>query len=178
MGPDEMFSVWVFELNEKTGMLGYQRKKFNMETKKLKCLQEKGTKFIVDFTTLQIRVKRVNKPVPPEDHSDMPVTSEAPDDTNQELKDVIAILPKVITALKEIDREKDFICILNNIANGQITGHIALHLLLDVGQFLRQQTVHSMRYSDISKNFWTLVQKICKGKGLRFFSGLKGTGLG
>ena len=66
---------------------------------------------------------------------------------------------------------------MRNIAAKEITGNIALHLLLDVGQFLRQQTVHAFRYKEVTKDFWTLVQKLFNGKGVRFFSGSKGAGV-
>ena len=69
--------------------------------------------------------------------------------------DMADIFADVIRVMKEIGRTEDFIGALTNIANGKLRGNIALHLLLDVGQFLRQETLHSMRYSNISKDFWT-----------------------
>ena len=98
--------------------------------------------------------------------SDLPV----PD---SEIIELNKLLPDVISALKEMGREQDFVSVLRNIADRKITRNVALHLLLDVGQFLRQETVHGMRYSEVTKDFWTLVQKMFKGKGVRFFLGIK-----
>ena len=42
------------------------------------------------------------------------------------------MIPSVIAALKEINREEDFVCVLNSIASGKLTGNIALHLSSDI----------------------------------------------
>ena len=42
------------------------------------------------------------------------------DSANTFISQAIDIIPSVIAALKEINREEDFICVLNNIANGKL----------------------------------------------------------
>ena len=65
--------------------------------------------------------------------------------------------------LDKVDRTEDVIGVLKNIANGKLKDNIALP----------QSTVYIMRYNEISKDFF----KLFRGKGLRFFTGLKGEGL-
>ena len=91
-------------------------------------------------------------------------------------------MSKVIDILNELKltntRACDFISVLNGIINGDLNGNISVPLLLDVGHFIRQGSVHSVRYSDTTKTFWTLVQTLFMGRGIRFYKGLKGDGLG
>ena len=51
--------------------------------------------------------------------------------------------------------------------------NIALNLLLDLRQYLNQQSSTQMRYSQTSLDFWLVVKKLFKGKGVRFFTGCK-----
>ena len=51
--------------------------------------------------------------------------------------------------------------------------NMALHLLLDVGQFLNANAPSRMRYSKTSLDYWLVIQKLFKGKGVRFFRGVK-----
>ena len=63
-----------------------------------------------------------------------------------------------------MDHADDFISVLNSLSK-IIEHNIAHHLLLDVGEFLRQIyyiTVTTMRYDQTSKYFWLLVNQ---GKG-------------
>ena len=108
--------------------------------------------------------------------SDIHTSNDVTDIGDSDYKTLIKLIPRVISVLKEMQRSEDFISVLESIAPKKLQGNIALHLLLDVGQFLRQDTVHSMRYSETTKEFWTLVHKMFKGKAVRFFTGEKGEG--
>ena len=186
--PKGNYCVGIYELDNKTGKFGYRTKKFNFETKLLKEMRNTGRPFTIDYDKLQLRAKRSldplsdilgsdKKKLKPENEEEY-IMDWDDESTNTLISQAIHMVPSVIAALKEINRADDFICVLNNIANGKLTGNIALSLLLDIGQVLRQNTVHSVRYSEVSKNFWTLVQKMFHGKAIRFFSGMKGTGFG
>ena len=50
--------------------------------------------------------------------------------------------------------------VLESLSKRVIEHSIALHLFLDVGNFLRQITVTTMRCDQTSKYFWLLVQKL------------------
>ena len=54
------------------------------------------------------------------------------------------LLPEVMTALESMWRAEDFGSVVKSIASGNLLDNIALHLLLDVGTFLKQSTCHSM----------------------------------
>ena len=55
-----------------------------------------------------------------------------------------------MTALESMGRANDFGAVLKAIVSGNLLDNVALHLLLDVGTFLKQSTCHSMRYSQTS----------------------------
>ena len=71
----------------------------------------------------------------------------------------------------------DFYNLLAAIADGYLEDNIALHLMLDIGQFYSYDSIHSMRYSETSLTFWATVQKNFKGKCVNFFRGHKGEGV-
>ena len=77
------------------------------------------------------------------------------DSTSPDIKEIINVIPSVIEILNTIEpkmeRAKDFVSLLKNIQNGKLVDNIALHLLLDVGQFLRNETVNSIRYSQTTR---------------------------
>ena len=75
------------------------------------------------------------------------------------------------------NRLDDFYNLLVAIADGYLEDNIALHLILDIGQFYSYDSIHSMRYSETSLTFWATVQKNFKGKCVNFFRGHKGEGV-
>jgi hypothetical protein len=83
-------------------------------------------------------------------------------------------LPQLIEKLKTIGRSEDFFNVVEAIVIGKLRlENIALHLLLDIGLFLSVESSSEMRYSQTSIDFWLVVQKLFKGKGLRFFRGIR-----
>ncbi|CAH1799200.1 unnamed protein product [Owenia fusiformis] len=97
--------------------------------------------------------------------------SELEDSTNSisetELYDIMV---KVLDIMRDMDRDEDFVSVLKSIVSGKLDTNICLHLLLDIGQYLRSHKSR-MRYSEKSLQFWITVQKLFKGKGIRFFRG-------
>ena len=72
----------------------------------------------------------------------------------------------------------DFVAVLKAIWNKNLSvKNITLHLLLDIGQFLRQNTVYNIRYHLTTLNYRTVFNKLFKGKAIKFFRGLKVGGL-
>ena len=72
------------------------------------------------------------------------------------------LLPEKMTALESMGRANDFGAVLKDIVSGNLPENIALHLLLDVGTFLKEITCHSMRYSQTSKDFRLAVSTFFK----------------
>ena len=71
----------------------------------------------------------------------------------------------------------DFMQLLELLSNGQLpTDNIVLQLLLDRVRFQTCSNTVGMRYRDVTKNFWSIVYRLCKGAGLKFFSGEKNWG--
>ena len=175
---DSSFSCRQKILNDQTGQFGYIAKHFNMKCSELRCHIDMGYKVILDFENVTIRMKRgteaslvADSISAPKPHSDEPSTDES-----STMDSITGLIPGVIEILKRLGKVDDFISVLKSIADGTLDVNIAMHLLLDVGGFLRQQTVYSMRYHDVTREFWTLVLKLFRGKGIRFFPGLKGEG--
>ena len=82
------------------------------------------------------------------------------------------VMTKAYNVIKETGRGNDFLSLITEISNGQLEPHhIALHLLLDVGNFLPNETVYNMRYTDVTLDFWSCVYRLFKGKATRFFRG-------
>ena len=71
----------------------------------------------------------------------------------------------------------DFMQLLELLSNGQLpTDNIVLQLLLDRVRFQTCSNTVGMRYRDVTKNFWSIVYRLCKGAGLKIFSGEKNWG--
>ena len=71
----------------------------------------------------------------------------------------------------------DFMRLLETLSNGRLPlNNIAWILILERARFASCSTTVGMRYSKISKNFWSIVYRLCKGSGLKFFSGEKNWG--
>ena len=108
------------------------------------------------------------------DSQDVEENSEKGCDAWDQIKQLV---PTVMETLKESGQVEDFVSVLHGIQSGALSHNISLHLLLDIGQYLRKQaqsSTHSMRYSAVSIKFWLLVQKLFHGKAIRFFNGFSG----
>lgn len=99
------------------------------------------------------------------------VSIESPLSQDDHMEQLAKIVPDVVNVLNDLGRSDDFGSVLKAIGNGQIKDNIALHLLLDIGQYLRHDSSKHMRYSKTTIDFWTLVQKIIHGKGMRILEG-------
>ena len=68
-----------------------------------------------------------------------PVIPNTPSDRHDDLRLAYEMLPQVMEVISNMepqsDRCRDFLSVLKAIANNQLEGNLALHLLLNVGQF-------------------------------------------
>ena len=75
--------------------------------------------------------------------------------------------------MKNIGRLDDSKSVLKAIDKGILNSSIALHLILDIGNFYEHTSVFNIRYNEETLTFWTTVKKLFKGKGINFFRGYK-----
>ena len=67
--------------------------------------------------------------------------------------------------------------LLRNLATGQIPmDNIVFILMLERAKFQNCKNTVCMRYRKVTKVFWSIVYRLCKGAGLKFFSGEKNWG--
>ena len=137
--------------------------------------------FIIDSESITIRFKRKNEDSNQHDKCCSGNSSSIYDRTNATLRNqtehegkmdllllekLRGMLPEVLAALKSIGRRKDFIDVVESIVDGKLSIH---NIALDLGHYLQLNYTSQMRYNEISLNLWTEVQKLFKGKAVRFF---------
>ena len=87
------------------------------------------------------------------------------------------LLRQVLSILDECGHINEFMNLLHLIASKELaTDNIVLLLLFERVKFQMCKNTVGMRYSDRTKLFWSILYQICKGSGLKFFSGEKNWG--
>ena len=87
------------------------------------------------------------------------------------------LLDEVIDILYEHGQLHDFMSLLRNLKTGDFPhDNIVFLLLLERVRFQNCRNTVAMRYGERTKLFWTIVYRLCKGSGLKFFSGAKSWG--
>ena len=170
--PTEKLSIRLHELDAATGKRKLKSIHFSTDVVALKQKIDSGYNVHINTDTIKIEYERTSGKTSCEKQ-----TTKTSVETNTEYENVYQDFQGVMDKMKEIGRFDDFCSLLRNIRGGSLDDSIALHLLLDIGQFYRQSTVYSMRYSDESLSFWVTVAKLFKGKGISFFRGFKGEGM-
>ena len=169
------------------GCFAYESKHFKVPTKSLADKTKLGCTILIDMDSQKIRVKRpvndnenetMSGELATTDSSQSDYTDKPASDDTIDMQSILPLLPKVVELMQSVGRNDDFVAVLKAISDKTLSvNNIALHLLLDIGQFLRQNTVYNIRYHQTTLNFWTVFHKLFKGKGIRFFRGLKAGGL-
>ena len=161
-------------MDAKSGEIIYRSKHFPIHVNKIEEKLTNDNTVLIDTQSLTIRFKRYRS----DDLQESQPASGTPAEHDPESDTYGDLITEVLTLLKSINRDEDLIAVLYAIKNNQLSiTNIVLQLFLDIGQFLRQSTVHSMRYSPTSLQFWVTISKLFHGKAIRFFRGYKGTGL-
>ena len=71
----------------------------------------------------------------------------------------------------------DFMNLMRLLQSGKLpTDNKVLQLLFDRVRFQTCGNMVSMRYRDVTKTFWSIVYRLCKGSGFKFFGGEKNWG--
>ena len=87
------------------------------------------------------------------------------------------LLDELIEILSDSGQLIDFMDLLEHIRNKAIPcTNIVFVLLLERARFQSCMNTVGMRYSELTKKFWSIVYRLCKGVGLKFFSGEKNWG--
>ena len=91
----------------------------------------------------------------------------------KKLKDT-DLLDKLKEILDESSQLFDFMSLLEHLTSKRIPcTNIVFVLLLERARFESCSNTVGMRYCKLTKKFWSIVYRLCKGIGLKFFSGEK-----
>ena len=94
----------------------------------------------------------------------------------KKLKDDI-LIEKLVDNFDLEGNLEDFVNLIEQLANGHLPcNNIVLLLLLDRVRFQKCGNTVGMRYRKVTKLFWSIVYRLCKGVGLKFFGGSKNWG--
>lgn len=177
------FSLKVRELCELTGLEMLKSVHFPLSLPDMRIYVQKGCKLQIDIAERKIRIKRMASDYTEAKCSISDPTTEKcvseSDDMATKYSELYELIPHVIDRLLAIGRLDDFVAVLRALNRGHLEQNIALHLLLDVGKFYSQDGgISQMRYSQDTMDFWATVSKLFKGRGINFFRGFKGQGIG
>ena len=86
-------------------------------------------------------------------------------------------LHKLFRKLQRVGLLNDFINFMRNLESGDLLlDNIVFILMMDRVRFNNCPNTVGMKYGKKSKMFWTIVYRLCKESGLKFFSGSKNWG--
>ena len=86
---------------------------------------------------------------------------------------------KLVKKLDESNNLTDFMTLIHCLSTGLIPmDNIVFLLLLERAHFGYINNTVGMRYRGVTKLFWSIVYRLCKSTGLKFFSGSKHWGTG
>ena len=87
------------------------------------------------------------------------------------------LLMNLVEKLDDEGNLNDFMNLIEQLSTGELSANnIVLLLLLDRVRFQKCTTTVGMRYRNVTKLFWSVVYRLCKGVGLKFFGGKKNWG--
>ena len=87
------------------------------------------------------------------------------------------LLLNIINKLEKCNRLNDFMKLMSHLSTGEIgMDNIVWILMLERAKFQSCKNTVAMRYSKVTKLFWSIVYRLCKSSGLKFFAGEKNWG--
>ena len=87
------------------------------------------------------------------------------------------IVLNIVEKLEQCNKLHDFMKLMRHLKNGTIAmDNIVFLLMLERAKFQSCKNTVAMRYSKVTKLFWSIVYRLCKSSGLKFFSGEKNWG--
>ena len=89
------------------------------------------------------------------------------------------IVREIVEKMWESGNLLDFMNLISLLECGKLPAdNIVLQLLFYRVRFQTCGNTVSMRYRDVTKTFWSIAYRLCKGSGLNFFSRRKKLGTG
>ena len=87
------------------------------------------------------------------------------------------LLLNIINKLEKCNRLNDFMKLMRHLSTGEIgMDNIVWILMLERAKFQSCKNTVAMRYSKVTKLFWSIVYRLYKSSGLNFFAGEKNWG--
>ena len=87
------------------------------------------------------------------------------------------LLLNIINKLEKCNRLNDFMKLMRHLSTGEIgMDNIVWILILERAKFQSCKNTVAMRYSKVTKLFWSIVYRLCKSSGLKIFAGEKNWG--
>ena len=84
---------------------------------------------------------------------------------------------KLVDKLHKSNNLNDYMNLIRHLCSGSIgMDNIVFLLMLERAKFQTCSNTISMRYRRVTKLFWSIVYRLCKSSGLKFFSGEKNWG--
>ena len=81
---------------------------------------------------------------------------------------------EIVSKLYDSNNLDDFMIFIKTLHNGELPmDNIVLLLMLERAKFGAIDNTVGMRYRGVTKLFWSIVYRLCKSTGLKFFSGSK-----
>lgn len=175
-------SIRKRQLDEKLGTTVFRSLHFSWLISTLKSYEEQGTILQINTEEKKITFKRKQVDTHTQECNKRSGSTETRlnDESSQTTlldTDLCNLLQDAASVLKERGRYEDFLSVLRCIADSTLIDNIALHLILDVGNFYSTNCIQGLRYSEETITFWVTVKKLFKGKGINFLRGFKAQGL-
>ena len=87
------------------------------------------------------------------------------------------LIPSLKQKLIQLGRVDAFVNNVRALISGKLDASIVSHLWFDIGDFLSHCSVHAVRHSQISMDFWVLGDTLLGGQFTRLFRGIHGRGV-
>ena len=140
------FSLRQEQLDEVSGHMILLSVHFDVSLREIKERIDGNQKVIIEIKSKRIIFKRpVTTPVAERWNSGVGI------DTDHTF--LYGLIPGILESTCEMNRLDDFISLKQAVCNGQLQNIIALHILLDIGQFYSFTKKRQMKYSNDSINF-------------------------
>ena len=87
------------------------------------------------------------------------------------------LLLNIIEKLEKCNKLNDFMKLMRHLSTGEIgMDNIVWILMLERAKFQSCKNTMAVRYSKVTKLFWSIIYWLCKSSGLKFFAGEKNWG--
>ena len=137
------------KLLDEEGNIVYVSHHFGIKLREVESKVRSVEKAVIDIDNMKLRFKRMHAETGGPLSEARPLDEEEDEESQEQTEGrLLELMPSVLNALRETGREGDLIAVVESIVSGRLSVHnIALNLLLDLGQYLNQQSSEQMSYS-------------------------------